>query len=104
MKSKPSAHKSGNTHRVSARPDTALGWGKGAQGSAVDVSSAVVPACRSGTAAGDVRAGGVAGSAQRCEDPGRDSGAGVRLVAVPGTPSAGSLSLRGGRRTASALV
>lgn len=46
MKSKPAAHKSGNTHRVSARTDSAAGRGKEAQASAVGVSSVVVPGCR----------------------------------------------------------
>lgn len=46
MKSKPSAHKSGNTHRVSARPDAATGRGKGAQPSAVLVQWSCTPAGR----------------------------------------------------------
>lgn len=40
-------------------PDAAAGRGKGAQASAVGVSSAVVPGCRSGTAAGVARVGGI---------------------------------------------
>lgn len=90
MKSKPAAHKSGNTHRVSAGPDAAAGQGKAAQASAVGVSAAVVPQPRREARPAALSAvrgpAGTAGPERGC-CPG------------PGSSSAGSPALVGSRST-----